>query len=71
MPAAHHSVFLQAGCPSCCPTNTVKALKAKLRLNFKQISSYFASTVFAVSEADLRGERLKSQVENNNHFTVH
>jgi len=63
--------FLQAGCPSCCPTNTVKALKAKLRLNFKQISSYFASTVFAVSEADLRGERLKSQVENNNHFTVH
>ena len=71
MPAPHHSVFLQAGCPSCCPTNTVKALKAKLRLNFKQISSYFASTVFAVSEADLRGERLKSQVENNNHFTVH
>ena len=22
-PAAHHSVFLQAGCPSCCPTNSV------------------------------------------------
>jgi len=21
--------FLQAGCPSCCPTKTVKALKAK------------------------------------------
>ena len=28
-PAAHHSVFLQAGCPSCHPTNSVKALKAK------------------------------------------
>jgi len=28
MPAPHHSVFLQAGCPSCCPTNSVKALKA-------------------------------------------
>jgi len=28
MPAAHHSVFLQAGCPSCRPTNSVKALKA-------------------------------------------
>jgi len=27
-PAPHHSVFLQAGCPSCCPTNSVKALKA-------------------------------------------
>jgi len=29
MPAPHHSVFLQDGCPSCCPTNSVKALKAK------------------------------------------
>ena len=28
MPALHHSVFLQAGCPSCRPTNSVKALKA-------------------------------------------
>jgi len=28
MPAPHHSVFLQAGCPSCHPTNSVKALKA-------------------------------------------
>ena len=28
MPAPHHSVFLHAGCPSCCPTNSVKALKA-------------------------------------------
>jgi len=27
-PAHHHSVFLQAGCPSCRPTNSVKALKA-------------------------------------------
>ena len=28
MPAPHHSVFLKAGCPSCHPTNSVKALKA-------------------------------------------
>jgi len=27
-PAPHRSVFLQARCPSCCPTNSVKALKA-------------------------------------------
>jgi len=27
MQAPHHSVFLQAGCPSCRPTNSVKALK--------------------------------------------
>jgi len=29
MPAPHHSVFLHAGCPSCHPTNSVKALKAR------------------------------------------
>ena len=28
MPAPHHSVFLRAGCPSCHPTNSIKALKA-------------------------------------------
>ena len=27
-PAPHHSVFLQAGCSSCHPTNSIKALKA-------------------------------------------
>jgi len=27
-PTPHHSVFLQAGCSSWCPTNSVKALKA-------------------------------------------
>jgi len=37
--APHHSVFLQAGCPSCCPTNSVKALslasvKSRLVLPF-------------------------------------
>ena len=26
--STHHSVFLQAGCPSCHPTNSVKVLKA-------------------------------------------
>ena len=28
IPAPHHSVFLQTGCPSCHSTNSVKALKA-------------------------------------------
>ena len=31
MPVPHHSSFLQAECPSCHPTNSVKALKAKHR----------------------------------------
>ena len=34
MPAPHHSVFLQAGCPSCRPTNSVKALKAEIQTEF-------------------------------------
>jgi len=29
-PAPHYSSFLQAGCPSCHPTNSVKAVKALL-----------------------------------------
>ena len=29
MPAPRHFVFLQAGCPSCRSTNSVKALKAQ------------------------------------------
>ena len=32
-PAPHHSSFLQAGCPSCLPTNSIKALKAKLYMH--------------------------------------
>jgi len=27
---SHHSVFVQAGWPSCCPANSIKALKARL-----------------------------------------
>ena len=34
MPAPHHS-FLQAGCPSCHPNNSVKALKAKLHCSIE------------------------------------
>ena len=32
-PAPHYSSFLQAGCPSCRPTNSVKALKARYTTN--------------------------------------
>jgi len=28
--------FLQAGCPSCCPTNSVKALKAHITLTISK-----------------------------------
>jgi len=38
MPVPHHSVFLQAGCPSCYPTNSVKALKAKTNIKTLKLS---------------------------------
>ena len=38
-PASHHSVFLQAGCPSCRPTNSVKAMKATNRSVSKKMGS--------------------------------
>jgi len=31
--------FLQAGCPSCHPTDSVKALKDKIKNQFKQLGS--------------------------------
>ena len=39
VPHHHHSVFLQAGCPSCCPTNSVKALKANFIILLIQIKA--------------------------------
>ena len=39
MPAPHHSVFLQAACPSCRPTN-VRALKAQMRHKIVQCKMY-------------------------------
>jgi len=42
MPTTHHSVFLQAGCPSSRPTNSIKALKAnkhKVHKTCRQSSS--------------------------------
>ena len=40
-PAPYHSVFLQAGCPSCRPTNSVKALKVEFtRPKFTKLLPY-------------------------------
>jgi len=45
-PAPHHSVFLQAGCPSCRPTNSVKALKAQWDTKRYEIPSLQKSKPF-------------------------
>ena len=42
-PAPHHSVFLQAGCPSCCPTNSVKALVSFTREEFTTRAKFHSS----------------------------
>jgi len=35
--------FLQAGCPSCRPTNSVKALKANLKLQYTEFGLFNAA----------------------------
>ena len=43
-PAPHRSVFLQAGCPSCRPTNSVKALnltEGKRTHSIKNLSCFY------------------------------
>jgi len=63
----HHAVFLQAGCPSCHPTNSVKALKALLimvalwnradhYIFALWLLSFFLS--FFISSLNLSGRRL-------------
>jgi len=43
--------FLQAGCPSCCPTNSVKALKATHMLdNMLQIDALTTGHVIGLGE---------------------
>ena len=37
--------FLQAGCPSCRPTNSVKALKTKRLLTFRLLTAFSALTL--------------------------
>ena len=46
-PAPHHSVILQAGCPSCRPTNSVKALKADIADHYAIITSFKKCTCCA------------------------
>jgi len=37
--------FLQAGCPSCCPTNSVKALKANTLCSYLSLHMYSSHAV--------------------------
>ena len=53
MPAPHHSVFLQARCPSCHPTNSVKALKAVGSSVMPTISQeHFSSIVMNATKSE-------------------
>ena len=68
-PAPHHSIFLQAGYPSCHPTNSVKALQAlPKKVDLKQCANY--RTIALVSYASkillwiiLERIRVKTEME--------
>jgi len=54
IPAPHHSSFLQAGCPSCRPTNSVKALEAlptitELYILWSELSRPWPPTTLALT----------------------
>ena len=60
MPAPHHSVFLRAGCPSCRPTNSVKASI--------QCQSQSATTVAAAAAAAVMWEQVLTVSGGNEPF---
>ena len=41
MPAPHHSSFLQAECPSCRPTNSIKTLKARIYIKLNRLVFFY------------------------------
>ena len=61
MPVPYHSSFLQAGCPFCCPTNSLKALKAWLVNN---ITVQISSLVLVLRHCWLGNRRSISHIEN-------
>ena len=54
-PTPHHSVFLQAGCTSWCPTNSVKALKVQYVLNYNNIDLDMLSVCEACEIVSITG----------------
>ena len=51
MPAPHHSVFLQAGCPSCHPTNSIRALKAYCPLDYSHMVLKHANYIYKLHDS--------------------
>ena len=63
-PATHHSDFLQAGCPSCCPTNSIKALKYnKSRTNWRNVCPITQSTHAAAAGLMLCAQQQEPSVD--------
>jgi len=62
-PAPHHSVFLQDGCPSCRPTNSVKAQKAVFCYNTTQKN--LCVQLYPLRRQQLLKNEPKIKAENN------
>ena len=76
MPAPHHSVFLQVGCPSCRTTNSVKAPKAKKCIRCGQFilrknSKFDATTQMSDSEAKMHQIRFSLELCPRPHCTAY
>ena len=56
MPVPHHSSFLQAGCLSCRPTNSVKALKAHFS-HVRTMQTPFCSELALLTSKSFRGPK--------------
>jgi len=62
--------FLQAGCPSYCPTNSIKALKAILNKNNKQITA--GGTLLDLGRANVfQDKKLSTSQPTRNYFAVY
>jgi len=58
MPSPHHSSFLQAGCPSCRPTNSIKALRQFFYFLVRSVTSYILQCVDTIGWAAGRASSL-------------
>jgi len=72
-PAPHHSVFLQAWCPSCHPANSVKALKASAKSRWYQLIAAGPAVSSSRAAADAGSATLSADVGSwtHSHYSPH
>ena len=64
-PAPHRAVFLQAGCPSCRPTNSVKALKATSLFKERIFSTFHMLRHLAKTSRRMKAQSIFGEIWGN------